>query len=39
VFVQDKWKINNKLTASLGLRWDTEVLPIEEKDNPNFAPR
>jgi len=36
-FVQDKWKINNKLTASLGLRWDTEILPIEEKDNPSFS--
>ena len=37
VFAQDKWKINNRLTASLGVRWDTEILPIEEKDNPKFA--
>jgi hypothetical protein len=37
VFVQDKWKVNNHLTASLGLRWDAEVVPIEEKDNPSFA--
>ena len=37
VFVQDKWKINNHLTASLGVRWDAEILPIEEKDNPKFA--
>ncbi len=37
VFVQDKWKINNRLTASLGVRWDAEILPIEEKDNPKFA--
>src|SRR6185436_4038127 len=34
---QDKWKINNHLTASLGVRWDAEIQPIEEKDNPNFA--
>ena len=37
VFAQDKWKINNRLTASLGVRWDAEILPIEEKDNPRFA--
>jgi hypothetical protein len=37
VFVQDKWKINNRLTASLGVRWDSEILPIEEKDNPKFS--
>jgi len=37
VFVQDKWKVNNHLTASLGVRWDAEILPIEEKDNPKFA--
>jgi hypothetical protein len=37
VFVQDKWKINNRLTASLGVRWDAEIQPIEEKDNPKFA--
>jgi hypothetical protein len=30
-------RINNKLTASLGLRWDTEILPIEEKDKPSFS--
>ena len=37
VFIQDKWKINNHLTASLGVRWDAEILPIQEKDNPKFA--
>jgi hypothetical protein len=37
VFVQDKWKINNRLTASLGVRWDAEIVPIKELDNPKFA--
>jgi hypothetical protein len=36
VFAQDKWKINSRVTASVGLRYDLEVLPFEEKDNPRF---
>lgn len=37
VFAQDKWKINNRLTANLGVRWDAEIVPITEADNPKFA--
>lgn len=37
VFAQDKWKINNRLTASIGVRWDTERLPLKERNNPRFA--
>ena len=36
-FVQDKWKLNNRLTLSLGLRYDLEVIPVPEIDNPLFA--
>ena len=35
-FVQDKWKLNDRLTMSLGLRYDLEVIPIDEIDNPLF---
>jgi outer membrane receptor protein involved in Fe transport len=33
-FLQDKWRLNNKLTLSLGLRYDVEVIPIPETDDP-----
>ena len=33
-FAQDKWKLNSRLTASLGLRYDLEVCRSTEKDNP-----
>jgi hypothetical protein len=35
-FAQDKWKLTNHLTLSLGLRWDAEVTPITASDNPFF---
>jgi hypothetical protein len=36
LFAQDKWKIND-VTLSLGLRYDTEILPTWNQDNPLFA--
>jgi len=37
-FVQDKWRFTNRATLSLGLRYDLEVQPIQEIDNPAFFP-
>ena len=48
-FAQDKWRMTPRLTLSLGLRYDLEVIPLAETDNPlvesypvdknNFQPR
>jgi Carboxypeptidase regulatory-like domain/TonB-dependent Receptor Plug Domain len=36
-YMQDKWKIGSRTSLSIGLRYDLEVIPIDEKDNPLFA--
>lgn len=37
VFAQDKWRVNDKLTVSAGVRYDLEVVPVRELDNPAFS--
>jgi hypothetical protein len=35
-FAQDKWKVNPRTTLSLGVRYDVEIDPITESNNPAF---
>ena len=36
-FVQDKWHLNSRLTLSLGVRYDVEIVPLREDNNPAFS--
>lgn len=37
VFAQDKWHMGPRATLSIGLRYDLEIIPIDETDNPLFT--
>ncbi len=37
MFAQDHWKVTNNLTVNLGARYDIEILPTPNRDNPLFA--
>jgi hypothetical protein len=37
VFAQDKWRFNKHVTFSVGARYDYEVIPLQEVDNPLVA--
>jgi hypothetical protein len=35
-FAQDKWRVSPQTTLSLGLRYDLEIIPLDESTNPLF---
>jgi hypothetical protein len=35
-FAQDKWRLGQNTTLSIGVRYDLEVIPLDETDNPLF---
>lgn len=35
-YAQDRWKMGGRTTLSLGIRYDLEVIPLDETDNPLF---
>jgi hypothetical protein len=37
LFAQDKWKLTSRATATLGLRYDVEIIQVPERNNPAFA--
>ena len=37
LFAQDRWKLNNNLTVNFGARYDIEILPTPNQNNPLFA--
>jgi hypothetical protein len=36
LYAQDKWKMGGRTTLSVGVRYDLEVIPLDETDNPLF---
>jgi hypothetical protein len=36
-YVQDKWTFGGRTTLSAGVRYDLEIIPIDETDNPLFT--
>src|SRR3954469_23458642 len=37
-FAQDKWHISPRTTINLGVRYDLELIPLDETGNPMIAP-
>ena len=37
-FVQDKWHITPRTTINVGVRYDLEIIPLDETGNPLFSP-
>ena len=37
-FAQDKWRVTPHTTINVGLRYDLEIIPLDETGNPLFSP-
>ncbi len=37
VYLQDKWQMTPRLTVSAGVRYELEIIPVNERGNPQFA--
>jgi len=37
-FVQDKWHVTPRTTINAGVRYDLEIIPLDETGNPLFSP-
>ena len=37
LFAQDKWRVTPQTTLSLGIRYDLEIIPLDETGNPLFS--
>ncbi len=38
LYVQDDWRVTDRLTLNLGVRWDyVDGVPLDQDSNPNFA--
>jgi len=35
-YAQDKWKMGRRTSLNIGLRYDLEIIPLDETDNPLF---
>ena len=38
LYAQDKWQMGARTTVSVGVRYDLEIIPMDETDNPLFTP-
>ncbi|MBI3402369.1 MAG: TonB-dependent receptor [Acidobacteria bacterium] len=37
IFAQDKWRVTPRTTLNVGVRYDLEIIPLDEADNPLFS--
>ena len=37
-FAQDKWRVAPRTTINIGIRYDLEIIPLDETGNPLFSP-